>query len=120
MPEQNDCRISERRSGAVDGRLKIRMSNLVIVESPTKIKGIKNYLGKNYEVVATKGHIRDLPKSKIGIDIEHDFEPKYINVIGKGDVIKELKKEAKKAKRFILRLTPTARARRFRGIWRIY
>ncbi len=106
MPEQNDCRISERRSGAVDGRLKIRMSNLVIVESPTKIKGIKKYLGKNYEVVATKGHIRDLPKSKIGIDIEHDFEPKYINVIGKGDVIKELKKEAKKSEKVYLATDP--------------
>lgn len=82
------------------------MSNLVIVESPTKIKGIKKYLGKNYEVVATKGHIRDLPKSKIGIDIEHDFEPKYINVIGKGDVIKELKKEAKKSEKVYLATDP--------------
>ncbi len=82
------------------------MANLVIVESPTKIKGIKKYLGKNYEVVATKGHIRDLPKSTIGIDIENDFEPKYINVVGKGDVIKELKKEAKKCDKVYLATDP--------------
>ena len=82
------------------------MANLVIVESPTKIKGIKKYLGRNYEVVATKGHIRDLPKSKIGIDIENDFEPKYINVVGKGDVIKGLKKEAKKSDKIFLATDP--------------
>lgn len=82
------------------------MANLVIVESPTKIKGIKKYLGKNYEVVATKGHIRDLPKSTIGIDIDNDFEPKYINVVGKGDVIKELKKEAKKCDKVYLATDP--------------
>jgi len=82
------------------------MANLVIVESPTKIKGIKKYLGKNYEVVATKGHIRDLPKSKLGIDVENDFEPNYINVVGKGDVIKELKKEAKKSDKIYLATDP--------------
>ncbi len=82
------------------------MANLVIVESPTKIKGIKKYLGRNYEVVATKGHIRDLPKSKFGIDIENDFEPKYINVVGKGDVIKDLKKQAKKCSKVYLATDP--------------
>ena len=82
------------------------MANLVIVESPTKIKGIKKYLGRNYEVVATKGHIRDLPKSKFGIDIENDFEPKYINVVGKGDVIKDLKKQAKKCGKVYLATDP--------------
>ncbi len=82
------------------------MANLVIVESPTKIKGIKKYLGKNYEVVATKGHIRDLPKSSIGINVENDFEPKYINVVGKGDVIKSLKKEAKKCDKIFLATDP--------------
>lgn len=82
------------------------MANLVIVESPTKIKGIKKYLGRNYEVVATKGHIRDLPKSTLGINIENDFEPKYINVVGKGDVIKGLKKEAKKCDKVYLATDP--------------
>ncbi len=82
------------------------MANLVIVESPTKIKGIKKYLGKNYEVIATKGHIRDLPKSSIGIDVENDFAPKYINVVGKGDVIKELKREAKKSDKIYLATDP--------------
>ncbi len=73
------------------------MANLVIVESPTKAGTIKGYLGKGYKVVASKGHIRDLPKSSLGIDIENDFEPKYINIRGKGPLISELKKEAKNA-----------------------
>ena len=68
--------------------------NLVIVESPTKAKTIERYLGKNFKVVASKGHLRDLTKSRLGIDIENNFEPEYINVRGKGDLIKELKKEA--------------------------
>ena len=68
--------------------------NLVIVESPTKAKTVSKMLGSNYKVVASVGHIRDLPKSKMGIDIENNFEPEYINVRGKGDLIKELKKEA--------------------------
>ncbi|MCR5213197.1 MAG: type I DNA topoisomerase [Eubacterium sp.] len=71
--------------------------NLVIVESPTKATTIKKYLGKNYEVIATEGHVRDLPKSKLGIDKENDFEPNYITIRGKGDVLKALRKAAKKA-----------------------
>lgn len=71
--------------------------NLVIVESPTKAKTIKKMLGRNYKVVATKGHVRDLPKSKLGVDIENDFEPRYITIRGKGPVVQDLKKEAKKA-----------------------
>lgn len=71
--------------------------NLVIVESPTKAKTIERYLGKNFKVVASKGHLRDLPKSKMGIDIENQFEPHYISIRGKGDLIKSLKSEAKKA-----------------------
>ncbi len=71
------------------------MSNLVIVESPAKAKTIKKYLGDNFEVIASMGHIRDLPKSKIGVDIENNFEPKYINIKGKEEIIKKLKKAAK-------------------------
>ena len=82
------------------------MSNLVIVESPAKAGTIKGYLGSNYKVIASKGHIRDLPKSSLGIDIENGFEPHYINIRGKGDVIKELKKEAKNASKIYLATDP--------------
>lgn len=81
-------------------------NNLVIVESPTKAKTIKKMLGSNYKVVASVGHIRDLPKSKIGIDVENDFEPHYINIRGKGPLIKELKKDAKKSKKVFLATDP--------------
>ncbi|MBS7528387.1 type I DNA topoisomerase [Fusibacter paucivorans] len=80
--------------------------NLVIVESPAKAKTIEKFLGRNFKVLASIGHIRDLPKSKMGVDIEHDFEPNYINIRGKGDVIKELKKQAKKADRVYLATDP--------------
>lgn len=83
------------------------MSNtLVIVESPTKALTIKGFLGKGYKVVASKGHVRDLPKSKLGIDMENDFEPQYINIRGKGELISELKKEAKNADRILLATDP--------------
>jgi DNA topoisomerase-1 len=71
------------------------MNILVIVESPSKVPTIKNYLGKGYKVVASYGHVRDLPKSKFGVDIEKDFEPQYINIRGKGPLIDEIKKLAK-------------------------
>ena len=81
--------------------------SLVIVESPAKAKTIEKFLGKShYTVKASVGHVRDLPKSQLGVDIENNFEPKYINIRGKGDVIKELKKEAKKAKRVYLATDP--------------
>lgn len=80
--------------------------NLVIVESPTKAKTIKKMLGTNYKVVASVGHIRDLPKSTMGIDIENDFEPKYINIRGKGPLIKELKKDAKASENVFLATDP--------------
>ncbi|MCI8887053.1 MAG: type I DNA topoisomerase [Hungatella sp.] len=70
---------------------------LVIVESPAKVKTIKKFLGTNYEVDASNGHVRDLPKSQLGIDTEHDFEPKYITIRGKGDILAKLRKEVKKA-----------------------
>lgn len=76
--------------------------NLVIVESPTKAKTIKKMLGNNYKVMASVGHIRDLPKSTLGVDVENNFEPRYINIRGKGDLIKELKKEANAADNVLL------------------
>lgn len=79
---------------------------LIIVESPAKANTIKKFLGGSTKVVASMGHIRDLPKSKMGIDIENDFEPQYINIRGKGDLIKELKKDAKKAKKIYIATDP--------------
>ena len=79
---------------------------LIIVESPAKANTIKRFLGGNTKVVASMGHIRDLPKSKMGVDIEHDFEPEYINIRGKGELIKTLKKDAKDAKQIYLATDP--------------
>ncbi len=79
---------------------------LVIVESPAKVKTIKKFLGKNYEVVASNGHVRDLPKSQLGIDVEHDYEPKYITIRGKGDILANLRKEVKKADKVYLATDP--------------
>ncbi len=79
---------------------------LVIVESPAKVKTIKKFLGANYTVVASNGHVRDLPKSTLGIDIENDYEPKYITIRGKGDKLAELRKEAKKADKVYLATDP--------------
>lgn len=79
---------------------------LVIVESPAKVKTIKKFLGKNYEVVASNGHVRDLPKSQLGIDVEHDYEPKYITIRGKGDILAKLRKEVKKAEKIYLATDP--------------
>ena len=82
------------------------MANLVIVESPSKASTIKGYLGSNYKVIASKGHVRDLPKSTLGVDIDDNFAVKYINIRGKGDLIKEIKKEAKAAKKVFLATDP--------------
>ncbi|MGE6525760.1 type I DNA topoisomerase [Bacillus safensis] len=79
---------------------------LVIVESPAKAKTIERYLGKKYKVKASMGHVRDLPKSQLGVDTEHDFEPRYITIRGKGPVLKELKTAAKKAKKVFLAADP--------------
>lgn len=79
---------------------------LVIVESPAKAKTIEKFLGRNYKVLASIGHVRDLPKSKLGVDIENNFEPQYINIRGKGDKIKELKSAAKKAEKVFLATDP--------------
>ncbi len=83
-----------------------KKKKLLIVESPSKAKTIAKFLGSDYSVIASVGHVRDLPKSQIGIDIENDFEPKYINIRGKGDVIKGLKKEAKQASKIYLATDP--------------
>ena len=79
---------------------------LVVVESPAKAKTIEKYLGRKYIVRASMGHLRDLPKSQFGIDVEHDFAPKYINIRGKGDLIKALKKDAKNADKVYLASDP--------------
>ncbi len=79
---------------------------LVIVESPAKVKTIKKFLGSNYEVMASNGHVRDLPKSQLGIDVEHDYEPKYITIRGKGDILANLRKEVKKAEKIYLATDP--------------
>ena len=79
---------------------------LIIVESPAKANTIKKFLGGSTKVVASMGHIRDLPKSKLGVDVDNNFEPEYINIRGKGDLIKSLKKDAKDAKKVYLATDP--------------
>ncbi len=80
--------------------------NLVIVESPAKVKTIKKFLGNNYEVAASQGHVRDLPKSSLGIDVDNDYEPKYITIRGKGDLVADLRKKVKKADKIYLATDP--------------
>ena len=82
------------------------MANLVIMESPSKAATVKGYLGSNYKVIACVGHVRDLPKSSLGVDIDNNFEAHYINIRGKGDLIKEIKKEAKNANKIFLATDP--------------
>lgn len=84
----------------------VMAKNLVIMESPSKAKTVKKFLGANYEVVASNGHVRDFPKSQMGIDFVHDFEPKYITIRGKGDVLAMLRKEVKKADKVYLATDP--------------
>ena len=86
---------------------------LVIVESPAKVNTIKKFLGANYQVMASNGHVRDLPKSQLGFDVENDYEPKYITIRGKGDI---LAKKQRRPIRFIWQPTLTARERQFLGI----
>lgn len=91
-----------RRKAGIEDMAK----NLVILESPAKVKTVKKILGTNYEVAASGGHVRDLPKSSLGIDVEHDYEPKYITIRGKGDVLAALRREVKKADRIYLATDP--------------
>ena len=79
---------------------------LIIVESPAKVKTIKKFLGAGYDVAASGGHVRDLPKSTMGIDTEHDFEPRYITIRGKGDVLADLRRRAKNADKVYLATDP--------------
>ncbi|ORU00416.1 DNA topoisomerase I [Anaerovibrio sp. JC8] len=95
-----------KKTTAKSKKSKDTKSTLVLVESPTKAKTIERYLGKGYVVKASMGHLRDLPKSQFAIDVDNNFEPKYINIRGKGDLIKELKKEAKKADKVYLASDP--------------
>ena len=81
-------------------------NNLVIVESPAKVKTIKKFLGANYVVDASNGHVRDMPKSQLGFDVNNDYEPKYITIRGKGDILAKLRKEVKKADRIYLATDP--------------
>lgn len=92
--------------------------NLVIVESPAKAKTIEKYLGKKYKVIASMGHVRDLPRSQMGVDTEDNYEPKYITIRGKGPVVKELKKHAKKSeKTSFSQVTPTVKVKQLLGIY---
>ena len=100
MPVKKSSSAKGRKTG------KKRGMNLVIVESPTKATTIKKFLGPSYEVVASAGHVKDLPKSKMGIDVEHDYEPQYITIRGKGDILANLRKEAKKADKIYLATDP--------------
>ncbi len=84
---------------------------LVIVESPAKAKTIEKYLGKKFKVKASMGHVRDLPKSQMGVDTEHDYEPRYITIRGKGPVLKELKQAAKKDEKSLSRSRSRPRRR---------
>ena len=79
---------------------------LVIVESAAKAKTLEKFLGKGYKVKASVGHIKDLPKSKLGIDVENNFEPQYITIRGKGDLLKEIKEESQKASKVLLATDP--------------
>ncbi|MGX6408761.1 type I DNA topoisomerase [Weissella confusa] len=107
MSETTEKKPAKKRATASKTKSKAKpKKNLVIVESPSKAKTIEKYLGSSYKVVASIGHIRDLPKSTMGVDIENNYEPKYINIRGKGDVIKGLKKEAKAAKHVYLASDP--------------
>ena len=89
--------------------------NLVIVESPAKAKTIEKYLGKKYKVIASMGHVRDLPRSQMGVDTEDNYEPKYITIRGKGPVVK-LKKH-KKRKMSFSQVTPTVKVKQLLGIY---
>ncbi|WP_270310421.1 type I DNA topoisomerase [Weissella cibaria] len=109
MATETEKKPAKKRATTTKAKTKSKAKpkkNLVIVESPSKAKTIEKYLGSTYKVVASIGHIRDLPKSTMGVDIENDYAPKYINIRGKGDVIKGLKKDAKAAKHVYLASDP--------------
>nr|WP_330377360.1 toprim domain-containing protein [Cellulosilyticum ruminicola] len=90
--------------------------NLVIVESAAKVNTISRFLGKNYKVEASIGHVRDLPKSQMGIDIENNYEPKYITIRGKGELLQKMRKDVKGAKCVYLATDPDRKVKQFLGI----
>lgn len=92
----------------------------MIVESPAKAKTIEKYLGRNYKVLASVGHIRDLKKSTMSVDFENNYEPEYINIRGKGPLINDLKKKLKRLNKSILRATQIEKEKLFLGIWLIF
>ena len=96
------------------------MSNLVIVESPAKAKTIQKYLGNDYEVIASMGHVRDLPAARLSVDIKNNYAPKYAVIKGKEKLVEELKKEVKKAIKYIWQPTLTVRVKLFHGILHIF
>ena len=96
---------------------KTKKNSLLIVESPTKVKAIKKFLGAGYEVAASNGHVRDLPRSTMGIDIEHDFEPKYITIRGRETSLLSFASRLRRLTRFISQLTRTVRERLSAGIF---
>ena len=99
------------------GGVSLMAKTLVIVESPAKAKTIEKFLGKShYTVKASVGHVRDLPKSKLGVDIEENFTPKYITIRGKGELINKLKKAAKKADKVYLATDPIEKGKQYLGI----
>lgn len=91
---------------------------LVIVESPAKARTIAKYLGRGYKVEASQGHVRDLPKSQLGIDIENNFEPKYITIRGRGEILTKFARTPRARRKFSSRPTLTAKEKPSRGIWR--
>ena len=93
---------------------------LVIVESPAKAKTVKKFLGRGYTVEASMGHVRDLPKSQLGVDPENQFEPKYITIRGKGELLAKLRKAAKGTDKIFLATDPTEKARPYRGTWLMF
>ncbi|MBQ5502044.1 MAG: DNA topoisomerase I, partial [Selenomonas sp.] len=109
VPRGSDGLAAEKGKTSTKTKAKTKTKvkkTLVIVESPAKAKTIEKYLGKKYMVRASMGHLRDLPKSQFGIDVDNDFAPKYINIRGKGDLIKALKKDAKNADKVYLASDP--------------
>ena len=103
---EKEAKKTTKKKATVKKAAKTGKKYLVIVESPAKVKTIKKFLGKNYEVMASNGHVRDLPKSSLGIDVDGDFEPKYITIRGKGEILAKLRKEAKKADKIYLATDP--------------
>ncbi len=91
--------------------------NLVIVESPAKAKTIAKYLGKNYIVEASMGHVRDLPKSSLGVEVDDNYTPKYITIRGKGELLDNLRKKAKKVIKYFLLQIMIEREKLYHGIW---